>query len=280
LTIDLVQSACCCGVRSCRRSVGNAEERLVGRFIGDGEPKEGQVVVAAIDLRGLTYDGYISVVKRRYKGNVVRDARKSDKAGFICRPFERSMHVPDIVAANQSKEERQGKPMKEAYLKSVDEAGGEPKKKVTLQPPECPCHYDLWWGIFKPEPGFKQGHVVTDERLIAYIDFRRIGSLGIYSLILGHGAFLQYGVMYRLHFAVMEHLLERSDETTRGLEMLMYAGFYQGSDGLQLWKKKTAFEPCYFVRPREPSSARIAEGGGLLGRITGRVQGLMGLGER
>lgn len=247
-TVDLQPGAAgCANLAACRKYATNIYTRLVGKYLGEGEPCEGQVINAHIDLRDLTYDDYIAGVKKRYKGNVVRDARKSDKAGFICKPFVRANYLPDLVAINHSKDERCGKPMRGEYLKTLETMGGPPKKITALSEPACPLHYDRWWGVFKPEPGYTQGEHITDERLIAYIDFRRIGQLAIYSLILGHGDYLREGIMYRLHFAIMEWLLARESAMTQGVEQLMYAGFYQGGEGLQLWKKKTCFEPCYLV---------------------------------
>lgn len=270
LRVDPVQAGLCVDAPSCRRMIDNVRKRLVGRFIAENEPTDDQIVVAAIDLRDLSYEDYIASVKKRYKGNVVRDARKSDKAGFICRPFPRALFLPDIVEINHSKDERCGKPMREAYLKSLEEMGGPPRKHVELESPDCPVHYDRWWGIFAPEEGYQQGEVTTNEKLLAYIDFRRLGDLAIYSLILGHGDYLKHGVMYRLHFAIMEWLCARESDLTRGVTALMYAGFYQGGHGLQLWKKKTCFEPVMLQLDEPlptPDATAFASGQGILGRL-------------
>ncbi len=237
----------CANLPACRKYAVNIYTRLVGKYLGEAEPCADQIINAHIDLRDLSYEDYIAQVKKRYKGNVVRDARRSDKAGFTCRPFVRANHLPDLVEINHSKDERCGKPMRGEYLKTLESMGGPPKKLEPLTDPACPLHYDRWWGVFKPEPGHRQGELVTNERLIAYIDFRRIGELAIYSLILGHGDYLREGIMYRLHFAIMEWVLKRDSDLTRGIQQLMYAGFYQGGEGLQLWKKKTCFEPCHLV---------------------------------
>lgn len=267
----------CTRARGCVRMTTNIANRLVGRYIGVEAPVEDQIPAAVIDLRGLTWDDYLGVVKKRYKGNVVRDARKSDKQGYRCRPFARALHVPDLVAINHSKDERCGKPMKETYLKSVSEMGGAPKRHHEVPVPECPCHYDRWWGVFEPVEGYTQGEVVTDERLVAYIDFRRVGEFALYSLILGHGDYLKHGVMYRLHFEIMQHLLAREDAATRGIEQLMYAGFYQGGDGLQRWKKKTAFEPVYLVTPDPSAPEAPGEGAAVTSRgWWGRVRNHIG----
>jgi hypothetical protein len=254
----------CFGLRNCARFVRNAHERLVGKYLGLQTPCEGQIVDAVIDLRGLTWEAYVAWLKQRYKGNVVRDARKADRAGFVCKPFVRANHVPDVVEINHSKAERCGRPMRQDYLKSVASMGGAPKHRVGLKPPDCPLHYDMWWGVFAPQPGYTQGDITTNERLIAYINLRRIGAMALYSLILGHGDFLEHGIMYRLHFEIMQWILGRDEPASRGLDFLMYAGFNQGGDGLRLWKKKTAFEPAHLVvidgppPPGPPAAVRRA----------------------
>jgi len=252
------QHPLCAQCAECRRYVDRIRSRLVGKYLGEVVPADGQIVNARIDLRGLTYDSFIETVRRISKGNVIRDARRSDREGFVCRPFVRAVHVPDIVALNTSKDQRCGRPMRAEYLRSVEELGGAPKHPAELKAPPCPVHCDVWWGVFAPEPGHRQGSVVTNERLIAYIDFRRVGSLSLYSMILGHGEYLQHGIMFRLHFAIMEWLCRREDPVTIGVEQLMYAGMNQGGDGLKFWKKRAGFVPAYLVAPPPPP---VPEGG-------------------
>lgn len=246
--IDLrKRHAACKRKLTCGRYIANIEKRLGDRYITEDKPFDKQVVSAVLDVRDLGWDDYMSGVKKRYKGNVLRDARKAERAGFICRPFARKVHLPDLVEINHSKEKRCGGPMREAYLKSLKEMGGPPKKTLPVPEPDCPLHYDIWWGVFEPVEGYTQGNVVTNERMIAYIDFRRVGNFALYSLILGHGDYLKYGIMYRLHFQIVEWILSRSEPTVQGLDFLVYAGFNQGGEGLQLWKKKTLYEPGYLV---------------------------------
>ena len=271
----------CTRCSECVRYVERIRARLVGSYLGEGAPAEGQIVNARIDLRGLTYDDFIENVRRISKGNVIRDARRSDREGFVCRPFVRAMHIPDIVNLNQSKDVRCGRPMRTEYLRGVEEMGGAPKTVMALKPPRCPVHCDVWWGVFAPEPGHRQGKIVTDERLVAYIDFRRIGTLAIYSMILGHGEYLRHGVMFRLHFAIMEWLCRREDPVTVGIEQLMYAGMNQGGEGLRFWKKRAGFVPALLVAPvaRAPevsvSKALVPLGSRAAG-LWSRLRSLMG----
>lgn len=216
-------------------------------YLGVGAVRDNQLIVACINLRDLTYENYLTKVRKKYKGNVIREARKADKLGYVCKPFVRKLFIPDIVVINHSKEVRSCGIMPASYRRTIDDLGGAPCRFVDLELPVCSEHYGIMWGIFAPEPGYRQGSVLTNERLLAYIRLRRIGNFATYSIIIGHGDYLQQGIMYRLHFTIMEWLCHRDNKYAQGLDVLMYAGFYDGSDGLILWKKKTGFAPAYLV---------------------------------
>lgn len=221
------------------------------RYIGVGAVRDNQFIVACINLSNLTYGNYLANVKRRYKGNVVREARKADKLGYVCKPFVRKLFIPDIASINHSKEVRSCGLMPASYRRTIDELGGAPTRLEEMEWPPCPEHYGMMWGIFASEPGYSQGSVITNERLLAYIRLRRIGDFATYSMIIGHGDYLQHGIMYRLHFAIMEWLCQKDNKYAQGLKVLMYAGFYDGNEGLILWKKKSCFEPAYLVAQDE-----------------------------
>jgi hypothetical protein len=122
---------------------------------------------------------------------MIRNARKADNEGFVCKPFTHRMFIPDIVSINQSKEIRSDGPMSAFYRRSVERMGGAPVKMIPFKLPDCPVHYSMLWGIFSPESGYKQGDVVTNERLLAYTDLRYTENFSMYSLILGHGDYLK-----------------------------------------------------------------------------------------
>lgn len=238
----------CTGLKACGDYLQkSAYPHLIDSYVAEDKPFDGQIAVAWLDLRNLSYDTFLANVKKQYKGSTVRSASQADKQGFICKPFAHRLFIPDIVAINHSKEIRSGGPMTESYRRTIDEMGGAPTHFIDLNLPKCPVHYGIHWGIFSPEQGYKQGDVVTNERLLAYINLRRIGNAAFYSQILGHGDYLKFGIMYRLHFAIVQWLLNEENEYARGLEHLEYSSFYGGTEGLQMWKKKALFKPAYFV---------------------------------
>lgn len=248
LHVDAVQENECTHSKACFKiGKGTAERLVAAGFFGLSESHPGEKVAAVITLPGLTYQSYLTQCRRISKGAALRQAKKADREGFYSKLFDRRLFLPDIVSVNQSEPERQGMPMRAQYQASVEDLGGYPSERFDFQRSKCPRHWEYHWGIFKSEPGYKQGDVQVNERLIGYINLRRLGNTAYYPTILGHGEFLDYGIMYRLHLQVMEWLLDPSNEDAKGLEHLFYAGLYQGQPGLQQWKKKMLFQPAQFV---------------------------------
>jgi hypothetical protein len=264
----------CAGTSDCKRMVARNLERLQGRYIGLGKPADGQVIAAILRLRGLVFQDYLRQTKKRSKG-VDGQIKRAAKSGYYCKPFPRSQFLPDIVEINRSKPVRSGGQMRQTYLKGVEEMGGYPTKPVSLEMPRCHVHFDLWWGVFKTEEGYKQGDVETGERLCGYINLRRLGNYGLYSLILGHGEHLSEGIMYALHLAIIEWLADPANPFGRGFDFLVYAGYKQGTEGLQQWKRKFGFEPAYLYLPENAPRPRPTVFMALRGRLRTLRQALV-----
>lgn len=237
----------CTKAAICEKYGNQFMTRMVGKYVGRDGPFRGQLASAVIPLGDFAYDDYMARVKQVHKGAAIRQSKKSDRAGFVCKPFEWSNHIPDIVDINTSMDTRSGGDMKPAYLRTVEEMGGPPTKLKPVSPAKCPVHCTTCWGVFEPVPGHTQGEVVTDERLLAYIKLKRQGSLAIYTSILGHGDYLGQGIMYRLHYAIMQSIGEQLEQTMKGLEYVLYGAVDSGAGGLQMWKKRCLFESAYLV---------------------------------
>jgi hypothetical protein len=92
---------------------------------------------------------------------------------------------------------------------------------------------------------------VTDERLVAYIDLVRFGSFALYSMIIGHGEHLRAGVVGALHATIVREGTDGrgwGSYGVLGLSALVYAGMYQGGEGLTAWKRRALFEPARLFR--------------------------------
>jgi hypothetical protein len=180
------------------------------------------------------------------KGTITRKISRAERSGYFVREFNPKSYVQDIFEINHSKITRAGKPMRESYLKTIEEMGGVPNRFCEPEPVACTEHNCTVWGVFKPEPGREIASVQTHDRLLGYIYLRRCGNLARYSRILGHGSHLCDGIMYLLHFRLIELLIKnRASE----LRYVQYTGmFSRGEDsGLHMWKRHCLFEPKYLI---------------------------------
>jgi len=203
------------------------------------------------------------------RGRINREIARAEKNGYTVKPFPFALHVPDIVAIHQSKDMRDGRAIKgKFYYQSVEELGGAPRDPVALEPPACPQHHTAYWGVFQQEPGYTQGAVVTNERLVGYIGLVRRGNAAWYSRIMGHGDHLKHGVMYLLHYAMVRAMMA---ERPPGLRYLVFFEFARSLDDARVhWKSLLLFKPSYliyaddrrFLWPRTPApdaaAARLA----------------------
>lgn len=250
IDLQIGQYGCTSG-DNCNKYKNNLLNRLVGRYISLDQPFEGQLASAIIDLKDFNYEDYEAKVKAfksgKNRGEFLRRSRKADQAGYYSKMFEWKNFLPDVVEINHSKEVRSGGEMRGSYLKTLDEMGGAPTKFIPLREPKCRVHNTYCWGIFKEDPGYKQGEIETNEKLLGYIKFKRNGNFATYTQILGHGDYLRDGIMNRLHLAVMEWVGSNLKSTLEGLEYVMYGPLISGGPGLQEWKKRSLFEGTYFV---------------------------------
>ncbi len=151
--------------------------------------------------------------------------------------------------------------MRGSYLRSVEEMGGAPTRAYEVVYPECPNHWSLQFGTFLPAPGHMQGSVEVNERLLAYISLRRCGDVALYSQIMGHGAFLDKGVLVLLHHEVIRWIGEHRDDLTHGLRYVMYGGMQNGGESLLQFKRQAGFTPhhVYALRSTLPTPPAAAQ---------------------
>src|SRR5438105_1011135 len=80
--------------------------------------------------------------------------------------------------------------------------------------PAVPAQAAAWvqgFGLFCKREGHRQGDVVCDEQLLAYISYRRLGNFTYYGAIIGHADHLGEGVMYKMHLDLIGALLQARD---------------------------------------------------------------------
>jgi hypothetical protein len=207
---------------------------------------ENMTISSVIDLAFYKdYDDYHDCVAKftKRKHNPLKAAEVATKRGYFCSRFEKQNWVNDIYKINTSKSVRCGQPMRSNYLRNIKNPNITRMKRLATITNKK--EYSIFFGVYINEPGYTQGKVITDKRLVGYINLSRLGSVATYNLIIGHGDYLKDNVMHLLHFYVMkEWVMNNDNQYNQGLRYIIYAGHYQGEDDkLRRWKEKKLFEP-------------------------------------
>jgi len=147
-----------------------------------------------------------------------RTARKRadqcERRGYRFAEIKRHKHVEDIFAINTSADERQGRPMSEAY-----------RQRPNLPPlPDYTCrrHRISTYGVLK------------EDTLFSYLWLYRCGELALVSSILGHADHLDDFIMWLL----VQGTIDR--ESACGGSMV-YNRHDSGTDGLRWFKERLGF---------------------------------------
>ena len=241
--IDLsVGRGSCKDLQKCRTWEETFGRRMLGNYVAT-DKSSAKLTPAVIPVKSYNAESYFGTAKKVHKGAAFRQARKSDREGFTCELFEWSNFIPDIHEINTSMDTRSGGVMKSAYQRSIEELGGAPTQFKATTPIKCPMHHTFNWGIFAIKPDYTQGTIKTGKKLLGYIKFKRNGNLATYTTILGHGDYLQYGIMYRLHYKIMEWLYSSTFFIENPIDYILYGSIDSGTEGLKLWKKRCLFIP-------------------------------------
>jgi hypothetical protein len=212
-------------------------------IISDADVYEPKFLPAVIQIDEVRdYETWVKATKKAVGDNAFRNERKANQRGYQVLQFDRRTFIPDIHAINHSMPVRSGLEMKTAYTKSIEELGGYPTQLHAPMLPASPEYWAMSFGAFLSEPGYQQGSVVTDKRLVGYISVRRIGELILYPQLLGHGDHLNDGIMAQIHFHVLRWLIDPSCEYSRGAKVLMYTAANVVNEGLRTWKKRAGFK--------------------------------------
>ncbi|MBV9861112.1 MAG: hypothetical protein JO267_03080 [Alphaproteobacteria bacterium] len=223
---------------------------------------------AFVDLdEYATFEEFKTACRKVHKGAALRHAAKAERNGYYCKFFHPQVFVGDIVAVNTSTPERQGGTMSDHYRLTVDERGGFAKSVLPEVPPSQPVTWRRHWGIFRRNPGHRQGDLIVDEELIGYLILSRCAEFAIYSTFLGHWDYLPKGVTYKMHMDLVQTILHyrntrgsaaETDRSLDGLRYLFYARYFNQGEGLLKWKKRMLFRPGHFEfdYPEPPSPPR------------------------
>lgn len=241
-------NSACNKTKRCEKYIEQFETRMIGRLVKTPGMEKDTPPLALIALdKYENYETFIKAARKIHKANAVRKANRCSEAGYITEIFAWKNFIPDVYEINTSVDVRSGGAMKPAYHRSVDELGGEPEKKYPVDSVKCPKHHTWCWGVFIDRPGYKQGSLEVDKKLLAYIKVKRQGNLLIYTSILGHGDYLNKGIMFKLHFDIMSWIYDNRADVLNGVDFIIYSGFNDGTEGLKTWKKRALFEKAFLA---------------------------------
>lgn len=210
-------------------------------IIPDGDIYEPRFEPAIINISdAVKFSEWSKKVKKIVGDNGFRNAKKAESKGYFVEPFDRRTFIPDIYVINTSMPMRSGRIMGSQYTRTVEELGGYPTKNYDLKLPLNPRHWLMNFGVFLSVPGWSQGEVVTNKRLVGYIVVRRYGDLIFYPQVLGHGDHLQNGIMALLHFQIINFFGNNYSEYSVDAKYLMYTAM-NTSPGLATWKRRVGF---------------------------------------
>lgn len=214
-------------------------------FVPIGSGYEQRYVPMIIDLNAYPdWPSFEAYVKGFGKGQRLRMAQRAERNGFYVKRFNWGVFLPDIYEINTSKDVRSGGEMSASYRRTVDEMGGVPTEYLGPIPPQCGANWDQQFGVFREDPGHRQGDVLVNERLIGYVALRRHGDFAMYAMFLGHGDYLSEGVMVLAHLKIVRWLIEhRGEFAAANLRYLLYGGMQSGTAGLIQWKRLAGFRP-------------------------------------
>lgn len=206
-------------------------------------------VPSVLPLHRFADFGAYEKVMRKKSGNFVRSSKKARASGYTTAWFAFSNHVPDVCEIRKSKVFRAFGPVFDALFLTQESIGGPPATLQSVSPVACASHWEAFLGVFVDAPGHRQGEVVVDRKLVAYVRLHRVGNTLRYAEFMGHGDHLHAGVMMLLHMDIVKWFLSAETPESRGIQYLTYGCLEQGNEGLLFWKRKARFEPMLLAFP-------------------------------
>jgi len=174
------------------------------------------VGVQLLDLCAFeSFDAYLAGINGKNSAAYYR--RKALGKGYAFVEIDRNFYIDDIQQINLSLAERQGRRLHPMYFAAV-------------------THYEnlSGWKYF--------GVANLHGRLLAYLDLQVMNEVAVVRQLLGHGQYLNDGIMYLLLIEVARRVQEM-----RATRYLMYDMYFGTSSGLRLFKEKLGFKP-YWVK--------------------------------
>jgi len=244
-TATLVLNESCNNGRLCKRLV-RLYRKYYGRYARctpESSLHRRGGLAAVLELGGFSdYGAYQAAIQKR-SNYFARKARKASGAGYYVDIFNLANHTPDILEIRKSMKFRAFGPVLDAFFLTLKGLGGAPVELHSIKESDCARHWELCLGVFLDKPGYRQGDIVVNRQLVAYLRLHRAGNVVRYADFMGHGDHLDSGVMMLLQMEVMRWLMRKNEEPFAGILYVTYGAIEQGREGLLFWKRKALFRP-------------------------------------
>ncbi len=171
----------------------------------------------------------------RWKNSPLREINKADKKGLFCEWFNYFNHIDEIVDINRSKNVRGGKKLSNFYVATRSDFGPELKKQVPIEKNLCDYHQIMYWGVFEPEATTNPTTNIRNKKLVGYIRAFRLNDFVWYNMIIGHGSYLKFGVMHKMHTDLLKHYFKSPNPPK-------YIAYGPANIETNQWKRKALFE--------------------------------------
>lgn len=158
--------------------------------------------------------------------NVKRDVKKSKKKRYYFKEYNFNHNINDFVNINLSK-----KKVNPWYYNPKEFFEGSHSGSTHYWEDEA--HYSQWYGIFKYYKHYKQGCLITNERLFAYCKIAYDGELATVHLIFGHENSLRDGIMSHLLVSIIEECFKNQN-----IKYVVYGSWSKNSFK---WKSRFLF---------------------------------------
>ena len=199
-------------------SRGEETEEEVLRFFSRPHPRYRIVANKAVGAALLPLRDYddVDAYLARLRSTRKR-AGRARRLGYALGTFDPDDRRAELLAIHASLPERQGQAIEAAYLDPA--------------------------AVYAKGPHVEYLGVFREDAVVAYAQLRYAGEIVGLNRFMGHGEFLDDGVMFLLMAGIVEHV-----KTTRpDIRYVFYDMFFGAGEGLRAFKRHLGFRP-YYVR--------------------------------
>jgi hypothetical protein len=153
-------------------------------YVGHGARAAQPVFV--IDLSQFAgFSDYIAQCRKTSR-SAVHDIARARRRGYYSAFFNPRNHLDDMPAIAESAPVRQGRRLPDGFFLSPEGQGGYPASVEPEGAPGGAIGWERHFGVFRSNPGHRQGPLVVDEELVGYAHLRRYANAIWVNRFIGH----------------------------------------------------------------------------------------------